>query len=240
MSQRTFARASQCVLLFLVAASAFAAEPIGGWRGNGTGIWKEGNPPLVWNRLPRGAIEGLRSQPSKPAGKEPGEAPLVEKGQIREWLVLGPFPVANAEKDFDHDPLGGESAVQPSLGEKLAAREWQLAKVAPDDPNVFGEAGIPWLNLVPQLGFAEHQLAYAHAYLFSPRGGSARIVADHSWGLKAWVNGKEVFSADFEPAVSANPYIQFKFKATESGPVVLTWTDDDGSTIVGEDSIKVL
>jgi sulfur-oxidizing protein SoxZ len=54
------------------------------------------------------------------------------------------------------------------------------------------------------------------------------------------VNGKEVFSADFEPAVSANPYIQFKFKATESGPVVLTWFDDDGSTIVGEDSIKVL
>ena len=54
------------------------------------------------------------------------------------------------------------------------------------------------------------------------------------------VNGKEVFAADFEPAVSANPYIQFKFKATESGPVVLTWIDDDGSKIVGEDSIKVL
>lgn len=54
------------------------------------------------------------------------------------------------------------------------------------------------------------------------------------------VNGKEVFSADFEPAVSANPYIQFKFKATESGPVVLTWFDDDGSKIVGEDSIKVI
>jgi sulfur-oxidizing protein SoxZ len=53
------------------------------------------------------------------------------------------------------------------------------------------------------------------------------------------VNGKEVFSADFEPAVSANPYIQFKFKATESGPVVLTWTDDDGSKIVGEESITV-
>jgi sulfur-oxidizing protein SoxZ len=56
----------------------------------------------------------------------------------------------------------------------------------------------------------------------------------------ATVNGKEVFSADFEPAISANPYIQFKFKAVESGPVVLTWIDDDGSTIVGEDSIKVL
>jgi sulfur-oxidizing protein SoxZ len=53
------------------------------------------------------------------------------------------------------------------------------------------------------------------------------------------VNGKEVFSADFEPAVSANPYIQFKFRAQESGPVVLTWTDDDGSKIVGQDSITV-
>jgi sulfur-oxidizing protein SoxZ len=53
------------------------------------------------------------------------------------------------------------------------------------------------------------------------------------------VNGKEVFSADFEPAVAANPYIQFKFKATESGPVVLTWTDDDGSKIVGEETITV-
>jgi sulfur-oxidizing protein SoxZ len=53
------------------------------------------------------------------------------------------------------------------------------------------------------------------------------------------VNGKEVFSADFEPAISANPYIQFKFRAQESGPVVLTWIDDDGSRIVGQDSITV-
>jgi sulfur-oxidizing protein SoxZ len=53
------------------------------------------------------------------------------------------------------------------------------------------------------------------------------------------VNGKQVFAADFEPAVSANPYIQFKFKAQESGPVVLTWQDDDGSTIVGQETITV-
>jgi sulfur-oxidizing protein SoxZ len=53
------------------------------------------------------------------------------------------------------------------------------------------------------------------------------------------VNGKEVFAADFEPAISANPYIQFKFRAQESGPVVLTWQDDDGTKIVGEDKITV-
>lgn len=54
------------------------------------------------------------------------------------------------------------------------------------------------------------------------------------------VAGKQVFSADFETAVSANPYIQFKFRAEESGSVVLTWVDDDGSTIVGTDSITVV
>ena len=53
------------------------------------------------------------------------------------------------------------------------------------------------------------------------------------------VNGKQVFAADFEPAISANPYIQFKFRAEESGPVILTWTDDDGSKIVGQDAIAV-
>jgi sulfur-oxidizing protein SoxZ len=53
------------------------------------------------------------------------------------------------------------------------------------------------------------------------------------------VNGKEVFSADFEPAIAADPYINFTFKAQESGPVVLTWIDDDGSKIVGEAKIVV-
>ncbi len=53
------------------------------------------------------------------------------------------------------------------------------------------------------------------------------------------VAGKQVFAADFETAISANPYIQFKFKAEQSGPVVLTWTDDDGSTITGEETITV-
>ena len=53
------------------------------------------------------------------------------------------------------------------------------------------------------------------------------------------VNGKEVFAADLEPAISANPYLQFKFKAAESGPVVLTWTDDDGSTVIVQAAITV-
>lgn len=53
------------------------------------------------------------------------------------------------------------------------------------------------------------------------------------------VNGKEVFSADLEPAVAENPFLQFSFKATESGVVGFTWLDDDGSKIVAEEKISV-
>ena len=184
------------LLLFTLAASATSAgEPLGGWRGNGTGIWKAGNPPLTWQRIPIGAAEGLRSQANRPAGDAPGDAPLVEKGQIRQWLVLGAFPVKDAIAEFDFDPLGGEGKQQPSAGEKVMEREWKLASVKPDDPDVFGEAESPALNLLTQMAFKQHQFGYAHAYLFSPRGGKARIVADHSWGMKAWLNGAEVFRA---------------------------------------------
>jgi len=42
-------------------------------------------------------------------------------------------------------------------------------------------------------------------------------------------NGKEVFSADWAPAISANPFMSFYTTATESGTFEFTWTDDDGS-----------
>lgn len=53
------------------------------------------------------------------------------------------------------------------------------------------------------------------------------------------VAGKQVFAASFEPAISANPYLQFKFRAEESGPVELTWVDDDGTRIVGRETLTV-
>lgn len=53
------------------------------------------------------------------------------------------------------------------------------------------------------------------------------------------VGSTVVFSADFEPAIAANPFIRFKFKASESGTVILAWVDDDGSNIVAEAKITV-
>lgn len=42
-------------------------------------------------------------------------------------------------------------------------------------------------------------------------------------------NGKEVFTSDWHPAISANPYLSFFLRATASGEIKLSWTDDDGT-----------
>ncbi len=42
-------------------------------------------------------------------------------------------------------------------------------------------------------------------------------------------NGKTFFEADWHPAISANPYQAFFFRATESGEFKFVWTDDDGT-----------
>ena len=52
-------------------------------------------------------------------------------------------------------------------------------------------------------------------------------------------NGKEVFSADMHPAISANPYFAFHTRATESGTFEFTWTDDKGKTVTASRKISV-
>ena len=52
-------------------------------------------------------------------------------------------------------------------------------------------------------------------------------------------NGARVFETDLEPAVAANPYLQFNVKVAESGTFKFTWVDDDGSVYTQEASIEV-
>ena len=52
-------------------------------------------------------------------------------------------------------------------------------------------------------------------------------------------NGKRVFEVAIEPAVSANPYIQFTTKVMESGEFHFSWIDDDGSVYEAKKSISV-
>lgn len=55
----------------------------------------------------------------------------------------------------------------------------------------------------------------------------------------ATFNGKLVFEADWNPAISANPYQSFFYKAKESGEFVFAWKDDDGSTYEAKNKLTV-
>ena len=46
----------------------------------------------------------------------------------------------------------------------------------------------------------------------------------------ATMNGRPLFSADWHPSISANPYQSFFARIEESCTIEFVWTDDDGST----------
>jgi sulfur-oxidizing protein SoxZ len=46
--------------------------------------------------------------------------------------------------------------------------------------------------------------------------------------FEASFNGNVVFSVDMDPAVSANPYIEFSTRVAEAGTFLMKWTDDAG------------
>ena len=53
------------------------------------------------------------------------------------------------------------------------------------------------------------------------------------------LNGNEVFAADWHQSISANPYMAFNLKATESGTLEFKWFDDDGSVYSKTAELKV-
>ena len=52
-------------------------------------------------------------------------------------------------------------------------------------------------------------------------------------------NGKTIFEADWNPAISANPYQSFFYKAAETGEFTFTWKDDDGSDYLSKNKLTV-
>lgn len=186
-----------------LAAAAVGGKPASGWRGNATGLWPDSTAPLEWHRIAHGAMEGMQNQANRPPQGESTLAPLVRKGLVREWLVLGPIPVRNSVENIDDDLLEGEAGVAPMAGEQTAGLAWRLVTAKQDDPMDFGAAVLPWVELAKVENFAPNQVAYAHTWLFSPRGGPARGVIEHCYGLKAWVNGRDVYRAPHRHSVLA-------------------------------------
>ena len=52
-------------------------------------------------------------------------------------------------------------------------------------------------------------------------------------------NGKEVFACDMEPAIAANPYMQFSVKVPESGTFEFRWDEDGGEVYTTTSDISV-
>ncbi|HET6828822.1 MAG TPA: thiosulfate oxidation carrier complex protein SoxZ [Ramlibacter sp.] len=65
------------------------------------------------------------------------------------------------------------------------------------------------------------------------------IPAWHITNVTAALNGRQVFSAEWGPAVAKNPFLQFTVKGAKAGDkVAITWKDNRGDTRTDEATVS--
>ena len=65
------------------------------------------------------------------------------------------------------------------------------------------------------------------------------IPAWHITDVSAVLNGKQVFAAEWGPAVAKNPFLQFTVKGAKAGDkVAVTWKDNRGDTRTDEATVS--
>jgi outer membrane protein assembly factor BamB len=200
------------LLLVLAGETSFAGGGIAnGWRGNGTGLWPDSTVPLEWQRIPKGVIADLRiraDRPPDPSQLARDAVPLA-KGIVRDWLVLGPVAVRDSVQEFRKPELADDASAQPSAGDSAGGRQWKKMTAQLDDRFAFGPATAPVADVGAAVGGCmPNHIAYAHTYLYAPRGGTIVAVVDHMNGMQAWLNGKEVYTG-FERRVALGSYYPF-------------------------------
>nr|VFK54643.1 MAG: sulfur-oxidizing protein SoxZ [Candidatus Kentron sp. TUN]VFK58085.1 MAG: sulfur-oxidizing protein SoxZ [Candidatus Kentron sp. TUN]VFK59807.1 MAG: sulfur-oxidizing protein SoxZ [Candidatus Kentron sp. TUN] len=57
--------------------------------------------------------------------------------------------------------------------------------------------------------------------------------------VEATFDGKRIFAADLQTAISKDPYLAFYCRADASGKLVITWFEDGGEKITLTQAIKV-
>ncbi len=154
---------------------------ITGWRGDGTGKYPDATAPLQWSVRGKNLVNDLRCSSKKPKGDADPSGLAIPDGQIREWLVAGPFPFANPGKVAEPG-LPGEAELQPEEGDKAGNATW---KATTDG----------WTGDFGKLfGKNPNQVAYACSYVFSKTGGACQTWVRHNHCMQVWVNGKEVYN----------------------------------------------
>jgi hypothetical protein len=151
-------------LLLVVASQAQDASPAQtyGWRGNWTGLYPDSKAPGEWGRIAKGILCGMTCQAAKPAnGAAPSGQP-VERGLIRDWLVIGPLPIDDSAKFLAVEQIPGEAKLAPQEGDKVADLAWQRLQVPKKaDYEVWGTTELAWVDLGDTLGFKPNMVGYA-------------------------------------------------------------------------------
>ena len=199
-----------CLAALAFATAALAEEPTAktyGWRGNWTGLYPDATPPTEWGRIAKGVVAGTTCQAARPADGAPKSGQPLARGMIRDWLVVGPLPVADNIADFDKEQIPGEKDLRPAEGDKVGDLAWarQELKIKPNYEE-WGGVDLEWVDPVKDAKVVPPCVAYAHSYLFCARPGKITMVADHWFGMKVWVNGEVVYNQPKEGSGYGNHY----------------------------------
>ncbi len=214
----------RCLAIALLLCAGVAADPAGsatlgspefkpsldrpvGWRGDWSGRFPGATPPTTWSRRVHGATTALRYQASKPTGEAPTkDSRPLEYFSIKDWLVSGPYNVADPVKDIDQDFIGGEPAIHPSETGKGAAWKYQRADVDTQSRHDHNEGTCGQSNVDFVFAFGKvvgegsnpkiegdfaNKAAYAHTYIHSPAEVKLQLqMPFEGSAAKFWLNGK--------------------------------------------------
>src|SRR6185295_14464837 len=134
------------LFLFLLTNGIFAADAVMGaadyrpsaerpmgWRGDGTGRFPGATPPITWSRrVISGATANARYQSSRPKSNEPGNAPRLELGIVKDWLVLGPFASEHPVEDIEKEFIANETSIEPDENLKTGELTWKAVHASID------------------------------------------------------------------------------------------------------------
>ena len=185
-----------CVVLG--ASGAFAETKAWGWRGDGTGLFPDADPPVTWGRISR-TLNGLRAQAEKPKGEAAGQAASVRCGDVEDWLVIGPFDAEGSLKDvLDKAFVPGEASARPDVGEKLGDLAWRKV-----------QANGSMLDFGRFYKDLRGKTVYAHAYIHSAADASV-LLRMKSLAFRIWLNGEDIHRRDKESYARMEKTVQLR------------------------------
>lgn len=107
---------------------------------------------------------------------------------VRDWLILGTFPNADARSRLTTDYVGGESGLSPRGGELVAGHLWILFH----SPREFVD--FLWGDF--DFAARERCVVYAAFFVQSPTLQTVRLLVGSDDAIAVWCNGRNVHVAD--------------------------------------------